>query len=369
MSEQISLIVNAGSSSIKIALYNGPDAKESVQFDVTSTDDLVKSAIQWITNIIKTVNVQSIGHRIVHGGTSFTEPVQINDSVRASLEALVLLDPEHMPVALKIIDEMQVIMPSVPQIACFDTAFFSGLPRVAQIVALPRKFESKGIQKYGFHGLSYEFLLESLEEDYGVSLSNSRIVCAHLGSGTSLAAIKNGLPIDTSMSVTPASGIPTSNRSGDVDPAIAYYLQSVSDISAETYAKMTSTESGLLGISETTADMYTLLQQEDSDIRSKEAVELYCYEVKKAIGSLSAALGGIDILVFSGGIGEKAPLIRQRICKGLDYLGVHIDLQKNEENQDRIHNEHGPVQIFALHTNEELVIARKIQEFFHKESS
>lgn len=363
MSEQISLVVNAGSSSIKLALYEGLDLQKNTQFDGLIPQELIEKSSAWIAEHVADKNIQVVAHRIVHGGSKFSRPTEIDDAMRAELEELALLDPDHMPVALQIVDLLKERMPNASQIACFDTAFFHDLPRVAQIIALPRKFESIGIRKYGFHGLSYQYLLESLKQEYGVDVAKSRIVCAHLGSGTSVAAIKNGVPIDTAMSVTPSSGVPMSSRSGDIDPGIVGYLHKKKGLSADDFQRITSSESGLLGISETTADMYTLLQQEDSDIRSKEAVDVYCYEVKKAIGSLTAVLGGIDILVFSGGIGEKAPLIRQRICTGLDYLGIHIDLQKNEENQARIHNESGPVQIFALHTNEEQIIAKQVHGY------
>lgn len=362
VSERISLVVNAGSSSVKLAVYEGLDLQKNIQFDGPNSPELVTKLSAWIREHVAEESVHVVAHRIVHGGSQFSEPTEIDSSVRTQLEELALLDPGHMPVALQIVDLLQELIPGVPQVACFDTAFFYNLPRVAQIVALPREFESVGIRKYGFHGLSYQYLLECLRDEYAIDVSTSRIVCAHLGSGTSIAAIKDGLPLDTTMSVTPASGVPTSSRSGDLDPAIFSYLHNKKGLSAEDFQRITSSESGLLGISETTADMYTLLQQEDDDVRSNEAIDVYCYEVKKAIGSLTAALGGIDVLVFSGGIGEKAPLIRHRICRGLDYLGVHIDLQKNEDNLATINNVSGPVRIFALHTNEELIMARQVQK-------
>lgn len=353
-------MINAGSSSIKASLYKDTQLVLETQLNNEQPALLVEDLLSWIDQNLNTEQINAIGHRIVHGGGIFSKPTFLDHTARAALNNLVSLDPDHLPTALHIIDTLTERMPSVAHVACFDTAFFHNLPRVAQIVALPREYEAMGLRKYGFHGLSYESILEILKKDHSVDVASSRIICAHLGSGASLAAIANGVPVDTTMSMTPASGIPMSTRSGSIDPGIVNYLHDTKNVSAEEFHQITTKKSGLLGISETTPDMYALLQQEDTDIRSKEAIDVFCYEVKKSIGALSATLGGIDVLVFAGGIGEKAPKIRQRILSGLDYLGLEIDDTSNQENKNIVSKAHSAATIYALQSDEASVMVKQV---------
>lgn len=360
------LVVNAGSSSIKAAIYKNEQVLLETQINSVEPENLVDNLLTWIDENTKDLQIEAIGHRIVHGGNTFTEPVQIDNLNRDKLATLESLDPDHLPTALKIIDEIMSKMPDVPQIACFDTAFFHDIPRVAQILPLPRKYESIGFRKYGFHGISYQSILETLSQKYSVDVKSLKIVCAHLGSGVSLAAIKNGEPLDTTMEMTPTSGVPMSTRSGNIDPGIVKYLQVKEAMTIEEFDSMTSKQSGLLGISETSADMYELLENADSDIRCKEAVDVFCYQVKKSIGSLSAVLGGIDALVFSGGMGENAPRIRTRVCDGMQYLGIEVDDEKNQTNTGNISKIGSQTAVYVAHTNEALIIARQVEECLQK---
>lgn len=362
------LVINAGSSSIKAAIYSQNQLLEDVQLNDEHPDQLINALLAWINEKCSGVSVDIVGHRIVHGGNSFSEPTVLTANVRSELEKLVSFDPDHLPSALHIVEVLSEKMPNVPQLACFDTAFFNTLPRVAQIVALPRRYEAVGLRKYGFHGLSYQSLLETLNKEYSVDVESSRIICAHLGSGASLAAIKNGKPIDTTMSMTPASGIPMSTRSGSIDPGIVKYLYDQDNVLPEEFDHIINKESGLLGISETSADMHTLLEQEDVDIRSREAIDVFCYEIKKSIGSLAAAMNGVDVLVFAGGIGEKAPKIRERVCDGLEHLGIKLHTVNNNANNAVINVPDAPTAVYALQTNEALVMMKQLQDYLIKQT-
>jgi acetate kinase len=304
--------------------------------------------------------VAAVGYRVVFGGPHLRSSQLINEDVLRQLESYAQFDPDHMPFTIQIIKLLQERFSGQAHVACFDTAFFSQLPSVAQTLPLPKSIRDKGVLKYGYHGLSYTYLLSRLEELDTVQ--DKKIILAHLGSGASLAAVKNGQPIDTTMSFSPTSGIPMSSRSGDLDPSIASFLIKQEGMDIENFAYMTNRESGLLGISETTADMYSLLQQEDNDPRSKAAVNSFCYHVRKAIGALSASLNGLDLIVFSGGIGEQSAPIRARVCEGLSYLGVEVDSEKNNQNSEIISKE-GTITIRVLHTEEEQIIARDSARF------
>ena len=235
------------------------------------------------------------------------------------------------------------------------------MPRVAQLLPIPRRFDEKGIRRFGFHGLSYAFLMEELERVAGTDASRGRVILAHLGNGSSLAAVRQGKSVDTTMAFTPAAGVPMSTRSGDLDPGLAWYLAQTENMSAEQFHRMVNHESGLLGVSETSSDMRDLLAREAADVRAAEAVALYCYQVMKSIGAFAAALGGLDTLVFSGGIGENAPVIRQRICDRLGFLGVALDDNSNTANEDVISADAGTVTVRMIRTDEEAMIARATQ--------
>ncbi len=239
------------------------------------------------------------------------------------------------------------------------------MPRVAKLLPIPRKFDEKGIQKYGFHGLSYSYLMEELTRIAGANPANGRIILAHLGSGASMAAVKNSKSIDTSMGFTPAAGLPMGTRPGDLDPGVAWYIIHSEQLTSNQFNHLINYESGLLGISETSPDMHDLLGLETEDIRAAEAISLFCYQAKKQIGAYAAALGGLDTLIFAGGIGENAPIIRSRICEGLEFLGIELDEKQNEVNAPIISRKEGKVVVRVIHTDEELMIAKTVSQIIN----
>src|SRR5437764_6734501 len=250
--------------------------------------------------------------------------------------------------------------PQVPQIACFDTAFHSALPRVAKLIPIPRRYEAKGVQRYGFHGLSYAYLMEELARLGDNAATKGRVILAHLGNGASLAAVRHGKSIDTSMGFTPTAGLVMSTRTGDLDPGLVYYLARAERMTAAQFHRMVNHESGLLGVSGTSSDLRDLCASEAVNVRAAEAVELFCYQVRKWIGSFAAALGGLDTLAFAAGIGENAPLIRERICSGLGFLGIELNHKRNTKNASLISPDAGRVKVRVIRTDEELMIARSV---------
>ncbi|MEZ5364244.1 MAG: acetate/propionate family kinase [Bryobacterales bacterium] len=304
--------------------------------------------------------LQGVGHRVVHGGPNYGEPERITPEMLAELERLQPFDPEHLPAEIRLIRALDERLGSVPQVACFDTAFHREMPRVAQLLAIPRRYEAQGVRRYGFHGLSYAFLMRELARLGGPQAARGCVILAHLGSGASLAAVRAGKPVDTSMGFTPAAGIPMSARSGDLDPGLPGYLARTEGLDAEGFNEMIHSRSGLLGVSETSSDMRDLLHLEASDLRAAEAVALFCYQVKKWIGAFAAALGGVDALVFSGGIGQNAPVIRQRVCAGLDFLGIALDPARNAANETVISADSGGAKVWVIPTDEERMIAEAV---------
>lgn len=308
--------------------------------------------------------LSAVGHRVVHGGPKYSKPQPITAEMIGELHKLTAYDPEHLPEEILLTEAFHRRFPDVPQAACFDTAFHHSLPRVAQILPIPRRYEAKGVRRYGFHGLSYEFLMGELARLANTETTGGRVILAHLGNGASLAAVRDGKCIDTSMSLTPAAGVPMSTRSGDIDPGLIFYLERTENMSAAKFNEMVNFESGLLGISETSSDMHDLLGSEAGDVRAAEAIALFCYQVKKWIGAFAAALGGIDTLVFSGGIGENSAVIRSRICDGLAFLGIELDQQRNAEHAHLISTDPGRVAVRVIRTDEELMIARSVTQVF-----
>jgi acetate kinase len=242
------------------------------------------------------------------------------------------------------------------------------MPRVARLFSIPRRYEKLGLQRYGFHGLSYAFLMRELERVGAPHEVSGRVIMAHLGNGVSMAAVKSGRAVDTTMGFTPTSGLPMSRRSGDLDPGLVSYLARTEGMTVDRFHRMVNAESGLLGVSETSSDMRDLLKEERNDARAAEAVALFCYQAKKAIGSLAAALGGLDTLVFSAGIGEHSPIVRARICEGLEFLGIAIDSAHNEAGEAVISSEGSRVTVRVIHTDEESEIARSVLEMIGAES-
>jgi len=276
------------------------------------------------------------------------------------MEQLVPLDPDHMPAAIRGIQFVAGKFPELPQVACFDTAFHSSLPKVARMYALPRRLYDQGILRYGFHGLSYEYVMRELQTLEG-KLGNGRVIIAHLGSGASMVAVKDGKSIDTSMGFTPLEGLVMGARSGDVDPGALLYLLERKKMPAHELNMLLNKESGLLGVSGISGDMRTLLEKMDQDPRAAEAVDLFCYRAKKYVGAYAAVLGGLDVLVFAGGIGEHAPAVRKRICDGLEFLGIRLDLASNDANAALISPPESRVRVRVIKTNEDLMIVRHVR--------
>ena len=316
--------------------------------------------IDWLEKQIDFKSVKGVGHRVVHG-MKHTEPEIVTKKLLDELRRISPNDPDHLPREIELIETFRQRHPKLPQVACFDTAFHQTMPRVAKLLPIPRRFDAKGIQRYGFHGLSYAYLMEELARLGDPAAKKGRVILAHLGNGASLAAVRDGKSIDTSMGFTPTAGLVMSTRSGDLDPGLAPYLARTEEMTTRQFYKMVNHESGLLGVSETSSDMRDLLDHETiRDVRAAEAVALFCYQAKKWIGSYAAALGGLDTLVFAGGIGENAPIVRARICEGLDFLGIELDKSRNAKTAAVISKNSSRVTVRVIRTDEELMIARSV---------
>ena len=303
----------------------------------------------------------AVGHRLVHGGPKYKDPQRVTPEFLAEIRKLIPLDPDHLPAAIEGIEFIAAKFPGLPQVACFDTAFHRTLPAVARMYALPRRFYDQGIVRYGFHGLSYEYVMHELGR-LDAQLASGRVIIAHLGSGAGMVAVKDGKSIDTSMGFTPLEGLVMATRSGDVDPGAVLYLldHTAKKISAKEMDALLNKQSGLLGVSETSGDMRVLLDAMQRDSRAAEAVELFCYRAKKYVGAYAAVLGGLDALVFTGGIGEHASAVRARICDGLDFLGIQLHAASNEADAALISSPESRVQVRVIKTNEDLMIARHV---------
>lgn len=302
----------------------------------------------------------AVGHRIVHGGSQYDKPHRVTPELLAELRRISPFAPEHLPVQIELIEAIERRYPGVQQVACFDTAFHADMPAVAKTLPIPREYERMGVRRYGFHGLSYAYLMEELAQVAGADAARGRIILAHLGNGASMAAVRNGRSIDTSMAFTPTAGFPMSTRSGDLDPGLIWFLGDVQGMTFDQFYEMVNQRSGLLGISETTSDMRELLAKQAGDHRAAEAIDLFCYQIKKWIGGFMAALGGLDTLVFSGGIGENAAEVRARVCDKLECLGIVFDESKNAINAAVISADQSPVTVRVMRTDEEMMIARSV---------
>jgi acetate kinase len=382
------LTINAGSSSIRFALYRRaepparifhgkvdriglPDTTESFADDERNTHEsrklgsvAHKSAASVVLDCLDArigrATIGAVGHRVVHGGARYRQPTVITEEVLATLREIAAWSPEHLPPQIALIERLREHLPDMPHVACFDTAFHRDMPRVATLLPLPRRYAAAGVARYGFHGLSYAYVMEALAKQAGSEAARGRLVLAHLGNGASLAAVRDGASIDTTMGFTPAAGIPMSTRAGDVDPGLVLYFAATERMTAARFHQMVNRESGLLGVSETSSDVRDLLAREATDVRAREALALFCYQVKKRIGSLAAALGGLDGVVFTGGIGENSPVVRERICDGLGFLGITLDGAENFAGADVISVKGGRVAVRVIRTDEEVMIARGV---------
>jgi acetate kinase len=289
-----------------------------------------------------------------------TDPERVTQELLDELHRFISFDTDHMPAEVELIEVLRQRYPSMLQVACFDTAFHCTMPRVAKLLPISRRFDAKGIRRYGFHGLSYAYLIEELARVADTKEALRRVILAHLGSGASMAAVRKGKSIDTSMGFTPAGGLMMGTRPGDLDPGVAWYMMKSEHLTPKQFNEVINHGSGLLGISETSSDMRDLLAMETDDVRSAEAVALFCYQAKKWIGAFAAALGGLDTLVFAGGIGENCPVARSRICEGLGFLGIELDGKRNQESEGIISAATGGVTVRVIHTDEERVIANTV---------
>jgi acetate kinase len=375
------LTINGGSASIKFALFDAdhrlqrilagsieriglPQATFVVK-GLNTEDNFTRSVtapnhtaavgllMDWIEERIRRGELTAVGHRVVHGGPKYSEPQRITTKMVEELHKLQPFDPEHLPEEILLTEAFHHRFPDLVQVACFDTAFHHDLPRVAQLLPIPRRYEALGVRRYGFHGLSYEFLIEELGRVAGPQAADGRIILAHLGNGASLAAVYQGKSKDTSMGLTPTAGVPMSTRSGDLDPGLVCYLARTEKITAKQFNEMVNFQSGLLGLSEISSDMHDLLEREADDVRAAEAVAVFCYQVKKWIGAFAAALGGLDTLVFAGGIGENAPVVRARVCDGLEFLGIELEEKRNKAGAALISTQASRVAVRVIHTDEE----------------
>ena len=381
------LVLNGGSSSIKFAVfevgdvprrglagqlvrigwpgaelvYTAPTAegKQVVKCPAADYPTAVAFLLDWLERQPGFAAIGAVGHRVVHG-MAHQQPERITPELVAELRGFSQLDPDHLPGELALIEAVRQRYPQLPQVACFDTAFHGSLPRVARQLPLPRRFEAQGLRRYGFHGLSYAYLIGELGRLAGPAVARGRVILAHLGSGASLAAVRNGQSLDTTMGFTPTGGLMMGTRPGDLDPGVVAYLLESEHLKPGQLTQLLNHECGLLGVSETSSDMQDLLARQATDARAAEAVELFCYQARKGVGSFAAVLGGLETLVFSGGIGEHAAEVRARMCQGLEFLGIELDAGRNAAHAGVISTAASRIAVRVIPTDEERLIAQQV---------
>ncbi len=379
------LTINSGSSSLKAALFRvgqtealvaralldriglpggrfrteGADGKEPEEraLDLPDHEAALRALFDWL-GARHGEGVRAVGHRIVHGGPRYRAPQRVTPDMLAELRRLAPYDPMHLPAEIRAIEVVAARLPQLPQVACFDTAFHRTMPEEARLFALPRRFAEQGIYRYGFHGLSYEYIVEELGKQASGDCDAQRMIIAHLGNGASMAAVRCGTSVDTTMGFTPTGGLVMGTRSGDLDPGVLLYLLKQEKLTPDELGAAVNRDGGMLGISGVSSDMRELLQRAASEPPAALAVEIFCYQARKFIGALTAALGGLDLLVFTAGIGEKAAPVRETICARLDWLGVRLDAKRNAGNEEIISADDSRVRVRVMKTNEELMIAR-----------
>ncbi|HKN10283.1 MAG TPA: acetate/propionate family kinase, partial [Pseudomonadota bacterium] len=345
-----------GLADTSLAVSESAGGSRRVAVDARDRQSTGGFLLSWLEAHPLFADVRAVGHRVVHG-MSHTRPERVTPALLAELKRIVPYDPEHLPREIELMEAVSGKFPALAQVACFDTAFHRSMPRVATLLPIPRRYQSRGVQRYGFHGLSYTFLLRELARQGDRAATAGRVILAHLGNGASLAAVREGKCIDTSMGLTPAAGLVMSTRSGDLDPGVMSFLALTEGMDAESYRNMVNHESGLFGVSETSSDMRDLLAREGADVRAAEAVSLFCYQARKWIGAYAAALGGLDTLVFAGGIGENAAPVRTRICEGLGFIGIEMHAQRNAQHAPVVSSDASRVTVRVIRTDEESVIA------------
>jgi len=373
--------MNSGSSSLKFALYRTGDegetrlsdgaveriglrgghlwfrgAEKEVLIDSYSDFDGHGAAVQAALDALKKLCLPepaAIGHRVVHGGPDHTAPARVDAKLLGVLQKLAPFALLHLPNEILCIEAVAERFPGLPQVACFDTAFHRAMPELAQRYPLKRDLWDEGVRRYGFHGISYEYILSVLGQS-----ASGRVIIAHLGNGASMAAVMNGQPLDTTMGFSPTGGFMMSTRSGDIDPGVLLYLMNEKGYDSGMIEDLVNHRSGLLGVSGISPDIKTLLDKREEEPNASQAIEMFCYHLRKHIGALAAVLGGLDTLVFTGGIGEKAGPVRQNVCRGLEHLGIRLDVALNELNADTISRPESPCKVRVIQTNEDIVIAR-----------
>ncbi|WP_146348071.1 acetate/propionate family kinase [Phaeobacter marinintestinus] len=374
------LTLNAGSSSIKFGVYRagaepdlictgqvenlGPVARLILKGDTRQETDIgpadhaagVRAILTAIEPYLEGEQVSGVGHRIVHGGKTFGAPVELTDDVLDQLRALSPLAPLHQPHNLAAVDAARTAFPQAIQIGCFDTAFHKGHPFVNDTFALPRRFYDQGVRRYGFHGLSYDYITSCLKRDWP-ELAKGRVVVAHLGNGASMCAIKDGHSIGSTMGFSALDGLPMGTRCGQLDPGVLLYLMD-QGMGPEEMTRILYKESGLKGLSELSHDMRTLLASDDP--KAGEAIDYYVFRIRRELGAMTAVLGGLDGMVFCGGIGENAAEVRARVIDGMGYLGLTLNAAANAQNDTDIGA--GPAEVLVIRTDEERVIARSVAD-------
>jgi acetate kinase len=379
--QHVILCLNSGSSSLKFALYSLGDSEEvrlagGAVEDIGLTDgrlwiqgkndellaDIKRgfpdfaAATEGISTAARDLGLQlpaAAGHRVVHGGPNHAAPERVDAILLSELRALIPFAPLHLPIAIQGIEALKARFPTMPQVVCFDTAFHRHMPDVAKRFPLSRELWDEGIRRYGFHGLSYEYIVSTLGAG-----AKGRLLIAHLGNGASLAAVRDGQPLDTTMGFTPTGGLMMGTRSGDLDPSVLTHLIRENGYDWKQLDELLNNRSGLLGVSGLTSDMRTLLEQRKHDRHAAESVELFCYQLRKHIGSMAAVLGGVDTLVFTGGIGEHSAPVRWDVCAQLRYLGIELDPRRNATNSEIISMPGSACTVRVIPTNEDLMIAR-----------
>ncbi|MDB5325685.1 MAG: acetate kinase, partial [Phycisphaerales bacterium] len=380
------LTVNGGSSSIKFAVFSAdslgarvfsgqiervgmPVAMLSVrdaeaaapttsQIVDATFDECVRQVLSSVRQRLGRSRVVAIAHRLVRGGAAYVDHQVISPDLISALRSVQSLDPPHLPSEITIIDRCIEAFPRIAQVACFDTAFHRDLPHLAQLLPIPRRYFEAGVRRLGFHGLSYTYLMEQLAIVAGPEAAAGRVILAHLGSGSSMAAVRNGKPIDTTMSFTPTAGLVMGTRPGDLDPGLLIYLMKDRDFTADELENFITRECGLVGVSETTGDMHDLLTARAGDPRAVDAVNLFCYQAKKHLCAMAAALGGLDTVIFAGGIGERSSDVRAGICDGLRFLGLHLDASSNAHHSGLISARDSRVAVRVIPTEEEQAMMR-----------
>jgi len=383
------LTINSGSSSLKLGLFIERDGEEHIFFDVmadgigkrngklemrnaarnivrsealasTTQEQAFQEVARWLAEL-EAAEPAAIGHRVVHGGPHLTMHQRISPEVLDELRRSVHFAPLHIPSALQLIKAAQKIYPKVPHFACFDTAFHRTLPEAAARFALPGELFLEGVRRYGFHGLSYESTLRRLSQNLP-----RRVVIAHLGNGASLVAVENGLSVDTTMGLTPTGGIPMGTRSGDLDPGVLLHLVRTKQLDADALEGLLNHDSGLVGLSGGTADMRELqASAHRGSAQARLAIEIFCRSIRKTIAAFAAVLQGLDLLVFTGGIGEHSAKVRSSVCDGLDFLGIQLEPNRNEVNAATISTENSRCHVAVIPSEEDREIARHCRELMH----